>query len=198
METFVLFGDRPFNEYEHERFAIIAKNINNMSDLEVLMYKDNFEDLLKQQVNRYALRPVNMPFEDKIVDLIDKPNHHGSHFFAEYTLMITGDAELLKLDPYNNGYIEFPIPVSVKTNVISFEIDTYFNSDDLTPKIMADIKKDYNIIKEYISKTLLYLNNESQKFNLRLEEFIIPILAKKVRAAYRHSIIKQQLNFKDL
>ena len=193
MESFILFGDRPFNEYEHERLAVIAKNINNISDVELLMYKDNFEDLLKQQVKRYALRPVDMPFDDKVVDLIDKPNHHGSHFFAEYTLMITGDAELLKLDPYNKGYIEFPIPVKVNTNVISFEIDTYYNSDDLTPKIMDNIKKDYNLIKDYISTTLLYLNNESQKFNLRLEEFIMPILARKVRAAYRHSIIKQKL-----
>ncbi len=196
MESFILFGDRPFNEYEHERLAVIAKNINNISDVELLMYKDNFEDLLKQQVKRYALRPVDMPFDDKVVDLIDKPNHHGSHFFAEYTLMITGDAELLKLDPYNNGYIEFPIPVKVNTNVISFEIDTYYNSDDLTPKIMDNIKKDYTTIKDYIITTLLYLNNESQKFNLRLEEFIMPILAKKVRAAYRHSVIKQKLNFK--
>jgi hypothetical protein len=196
METFILFGERPFNEYEHERLATIAKNINNMSDVEVLMYKDNFEDLLKQQVKRYALRPINMPFEDKIVDLIDKPNHHGSHYFAEYTLMITGDAELLKIDPYNNGYIEFPIPVTVKTNVVSFEIDTYFNSVDLTPKVMENIKKDYHTIKEYISTTLLYLNNESQKFNLRLEEFITPILAQKIRAAYRHSVVKQKLNFK--
>lgn len=196
MEKFILFGKRPFNRYAYQRLLAIEENINTLSDIEVLMYKDNFDDLVKKLVSNYSLLPVNISFEDKLVDLIDKPDKKGSHYFVEYTLMITGDATLLELDPYNNGFIEFPIPVTVKTNVISFEIDTYYASEDIPGSIMKDIKQDYDMTKDYITKTILHLNNESQKFNLKLEEFIIPILGQKMRKAHKHSVIKQKLNFK--
>lgn len=195
METFVLFGERPFNDYAYNRLSGIAKNINSMSEIEVLMYKDNFDTLVQKLVASYSLLPVSISFEDKLVDLIDKPDHNGSHYFAEYTLMINGDSNLLQLDPYNNGYVELPVPVIIKTNVISFEIDTHFSSEELTEAVINNIKRDYTMVKEFISTTILYLNNESQKFNLRLDEFITPILAQKMRTAYNHTVVKQKLNF---
>ena len=195
METFVLFGERPFNDYAYTRLTNIANNIYSMSDVETLMYKDSFEDLVKKLVAFYSLQPVNISFEDKLVDLIDKPENKGSHYFAEYTLMVTGDSGLLHLDPYNNGYVQLPVPVLVKTNVISFEIDTHFSSEDLPEAIIKNIKEDYIVVKDFIATTILYLNNESQKFNLRLEEFIIPLLAKKMRSASMHMDVKKKLNF---
>ncbi len=166
-----------------------------MSDVEALMYKDSFDDLVKKLVATYSLKPVNISFEDKLVDLIDRPDKKGPHFFAEYTLMITGDGTLLHLDPYNNGYVELPVPVLVKTNVISFEIDTHFSSEEIPEDVIKNIKHDYEVVKEFIATTILYLNNESQKFNLRLEEFIVPLLAKKMRSANTHMDVKKRLNF---
>lgn len=196
MEKFILFGKRPFNNYAYDRLQSIAENINSLSDIELLMHKDTFDKLVKKLVTIYSLQPVNISFEDKLVDLIDRPDDEGSHYFAEYTLMIEGDAELLQLDPFNSGYVAFPMPVVVKTNVISFEIDTNFSSEELTDSVMKEIKKDYDLIKDHISSSILQLNNESQKFNLRLEEFITPILARRMRKAFKHTLIKQKLNFK--
>lgn len=196
MNQFILFGQFPFSRYAHIRLVSIAKSIESMSDVEVLMYKDSFEELTKKLVSAYSLLPVDISFDDKIVDLLSKPDPNGNRCFVEYTLMIKGDPDLLKCDPFSLGYVSLTLPVSVKTNVISFEIDTAQYSEDLSAEAMGAVKRDYDNIKEFITTTLLALNNESQKFNLQLEEFIIPILAGKMRAASNHSMLKDKLNFK--
>jgi hypothetical protein len=196
MNPFILFGQFPFSRYAHIRLVSIAKSIESMSDVEVLMYKDSFETLTKQLVNAYSLLPVDISFDDKIVDLLSKSEPNGNRCFVEYTLMIKGDPDLLKCDPFSLGYVSLTLPVNVKTNVISFEIDTAQYSEDLSAEAMSKVKSDYDTIKEFIMDSLLALNNESQKFNLQLEEFIIPILAGKMRAASNYSTLKEKLNFK--
>lgn len=196
MNPFILFGQFPFSRYAYVRLASIAKSIESMSDIEVLMYKDSFEELTKKLVSAYSLLPVDISFDDKIVDLLSKPDPSGHRCFVEYTLMIKGDPDLLKCDPYSLGYVSLTLPVIVKTNVISFEIDTKYYSEDLSPEAMSAVKHDYDTIREFIASNLLALNNESQKFNLQLEEFIIPILARKMRAASHYVDIKDKLNFK--
>ena len=52
------------------------------------MYKNSFEDLTNKLVSSYSLLPVDISFDDKIVDLIMSPDHHDKRIFAEYTLMI--------------------------------------------------------------------------------------------------------------
>jgi hypothetical protein len=196
MNQFILFGQFPFSRYAHIRLASIAKSIESMSDVEVLMYKDSFETLTKKLVNAYSLLPVDISFDDKIVDLLSKSDPNGNRCFVEYTLMVKGDPDLLKCDPFSLGYVSLTLPVIVKTNVISFEIDTAQYSEDLSAEAMTVVKRDYDTIKEFIVSSLLALNNESQKFNLQLEEFIIPILARKMRAASNYSTLKDKLNFK--
>jgi len=196
MNHFILFGQFPFSRYAYIRLASIAKSIESMSDVEVLMYKDDFESLTKKLVASYSLLPIDISFDDKIVDLLSRPDAVGDRCFVEYTLMITGDPDLLKCDPFSLGYVSLTLPVALKTNVISFEIDTAHYSQDLPAEAMSAIRRDYDSIREFISSTLLALNNESQKFNLQLEEFIIPILAKKMRAASHYSSLKERLNFK--
>jgi len=196
MNHFLLFGQFPFSRYAHIRLLSIAKSIESMSDVEVLMYKDNFEELTKKLVTAYSLLPVDISFDDKIVDLLSKPDSNGNRCFVEYTLMIKGDSDLLKCDPFSLGYVSLTLPVSLKTNVISFEIDTTQYNEDLSPEAMNGVKRDYDSIKGFVTDTLLALNNESQKFNLQLEEFIIPILAGKMRSASYYSTLKERLNFK--
>jgi len=194
MDQFNLFAERSFNAYAHGRLSAIAKSINNMSDVEVLMYKTDFETLLKRLIKTYSLKPVSVSFDDKLVDLVTRPYRDHTRYFAEYTLPVTGDAELLPLCPYK-APANFVLPVTVKTNVLIFEIDTHYYNANLTPGVMEQVKHDYDLIKDYITTTLLYVNNESQKFNLELEKFILPILANKLRAAQKHTEIKQALNF---
>lgn len=195
MDTFNLFAERSFNAYAHERLSAIAKSINHMSDVEVLMYKTDFEVLLKRLVKMYALKPVTVSFDDKLVDLVARPFRDHTHYFAEYTLSVTGDTNLLGLCPYKSG-VNLKVPVEVKTNVLIFEIDTHYYNENLTPAVMENVKQDYDVLKDFITTTLLYLNNESQKFNLELEKFIVPVLAHKLRAAQNHTEIKKRLNFK--
>lgn len=196
MNPFILFGRLPFSRYAHIRLVSIAKSIESMSDVEVLMYKDSFEELTKKLVGAYSLLPVDISFEDKLVDLLSKPDPSGNRCFVEYTLMIKGDPDLLKCDPFSLGYVSLTLPVNVKTNVISFEIDTAQYSENLSAQAMNKVKGDYDTIKEFITDSLLALNNESQKFNLQLEVFIIPVLARKMRAASHYSMLKDKLNFK--
>lgn len=195
MTAFHLFGQLPFSRYAYLRLASITKSIESMSDVEVLMYKHQFEELTRKLVKAYSLLPIDISFEDKVVDLLNKPDARGNRCFVEYTLMINGDPELLKCDPFNLGYVSLSLPVSVKTNIISFEIDSWQYSDDLSAETMASVKRDYDTIKEFIASTLLALNNESQKFNLQLEEFIVPVLAKRLRQASHYVDVKNKLNF---
>lgn len=200
MNHIILFGQFPFSRYAHNRLVSIAQNIEAMSDVEVLMYKDSFEDLTKKLVNAFSLLPADILFDDKVVDLLHKQSPEGQRCLVEYTLMIKGDPELLACDPYSLGYVSLTLPVKIQTNVISFEIDTEHGSrdgvTDLPEEAMRKVKQDYETIKAFITGTLLALNNESQKFNLQLEEFIIPMLAKKMRAASNYSAIKSKLDFK--
>lgn len=200
MTHFILFGQFPFSRYAHKRLVSIAQNIESMSDVEVLMYKDSFEDLTKKLVKAFSLLPVDILFDDKVVDLLNKRSPEGQRCFVEYTLMIKGDPELLSCDPYSLGYVSLSLPVKLRTNLISFEIDTehgsHYGATDLPEEAIHKVKQDYETIKAFITDTLLALNNESQKFNLQLEELITPMLAKKMRTASHYSAMKNKLDFK--
>ena len=193
--SFNLFAERPFNAYAHERFSAIAKSINNMSNVEVLMYKNDFDGLVRQLVKAYSLAPVSVSFEDKLVDLTSRPYRDHDRYFAEYTLSISGDINLLTLCPYKPGFVKIVVPAEIKTNVLIFEIDTQYYNANLTQSVMENVKRAYLIIKDFISESLLYLNNESQKFNFEIEQFIIPVLANKLRVAQNHVEIREKLNF---
>ncbi len=193
---FNLFGERPFAAYAQERFASIAKAINKMSDVEILMYDKNFDELIHRLVFDFYLAPIDISFDDKLVDLTGKPYREHTRYYAEYTLMIKGDPNLLLLDPFSAGAAKMTLPVEVKTNVLIFEIDTNYYSDDLTATVMQTVKFEYEKIKNFICFTLLHLNNESQKFNFQLENFIIPILTNKLKKAHHNTHIRQKLNFK--
>jgi len=193
--SFNLFGEKSFSDYAFERFKHIARAINKMSDVEVLMYEKNFDELIKKVVNDYYLSKIDVSFDDKLVDIIGKQHSNHTRYFVEYTLMINGDPELLTIDPYRN-FIQKFLFVEVKTNVLIFEIDTNYFSDELNATVMQTVRYEYNEIKKFICDTLLHLNNESQKFNLQLEDYIIPILISRLRKAHYNSQLREKLNFK--
>lgn len=193
--SFNLFGEKSFSDYALERFKHIARSINKMSDVEVLMYEKNFDELIKKVIGDYYLSKIDVSFDDKLVDIIGKQYSNHTRYFVEYTLMINGDPALLTIDPYPNFIKKF-LFVEVKTNVLIFEIDTNYFSDELNATVMQTVRYEYNEIKRFICDTLLCLNNESQKFNLQLEDFIIPILVNRLRKAHYNSHIREKLNFK--
>ncbi|MBA3682182.1 MAG: hypothetical protein H0W73_13640 [Bacteroidetes bacterium] len=193
--SFNLFGEKSFSDYALERFKNIARAINKMSDVEVLMYESNFDELIKKIVDDYYLSKIDVSFDDKLVDVVGKQFANHTRFFVEYTLIINGDPQLLTIDPYRN-FIQKFLFVEVKTNVLIFEIDTNYFSDELNATVMQTVRYEYNEIKKFICDALLHLNNESQKFNLQLEDFIIPILVSKLRKAHYNSHIREKLNFK--
>ncbi len=193
--SFNLFGERSFSDYALERFKHIARAIHKMSDVEVLMYEKSFDELIKKVMDDYYLSKIDVSFDDKLVDIIGKPFDNHVRYFVEYTLMINGDPELLTIDPYPNFIKKF-LFVEVKTNVLTFEIDTNYFSDELNATAMQTVRYEYNEIKRFICDALLHLNNESQKFNLQLEDYIIPILLDRLRKAHHNSHLREKLNFK--
>jgi hypothetical protein len=193
---FLLFGEKPFDAYALEKFSGIASDIERMSDVEALMYKDSFDELVHKTVSSYRFKNLDISFENKLVDLIDRPFKNRSRIFAEYSLVVTGDPYFLGLTPYNTSYKTFNLPVEVKGNVLAFEIDTHYHQEELSPEITVFVKKEYEIIKKYILDTLYNLNQTILFYNSELEKFVIPLLANKLRKAERCLKIKEALNFK--
>jgi hypothetical protein len=195
-KRFLLFGEKPFEVYAREKFSLIASAIERMSDVETLMYKDSFEELVRKTVNSYSFPSLNISFENKVVDLVGKPYHKYTRYFAEYSVIVDGDPYFLGLSPYSSGYRSVNLMVEVKENVMSFEIDTQYFNEELTRSVTAQVKWEYDRIKKFITSTTQNLNETIAHYNRELEKFVIPHLADKLRKAERCWKIKESLNFK--
>jgi len=193
---FLLFGEKPFEVYARERFSHIASAIERMSDVETLMYKDSFEELVRKTVTTYSFPSLEISFENKVVDLVGKPYHKYTRYFAEYSLIVRGDTYFLGLSPYTSGYRSVNLMVEVKENVMSFEIDTQYFNEELSSMVTAHVKWEYDRIKRFITGTLGNLNETIAHYNRELEKFVIPHLADKLRKAERCWKIKEALDFK--
>lgn len=193
---FLLFGEKPFEAYAREKFSLIASAIERMSDVEVLMYKDSFEELVRKTVNSYRFPALEISFDNKVVDLVGRPYHKYTRYFAEYSLIVKGDPYFLGLSPYSSGYRSINLMAEVKENVLSFEIDTQYFSEELTAPVTAQVKWEYDRIKKFITSTLSNLNDTIAHYNRELEKFVIPHLADKLRKAERCWKVKESLNFK--
>jgi|GEM_PF-2119242 len=193
---FLLFRERPFEAYALEKFSEIASDIDNMSDIEALMYKYCFDELVQKTVDAYKFKPLDISFENKMVDLIDRPYRDRSNFHAEYSLIVTGSPYFLGLRPLHESYLPFDLRVEVKGNVLSFEIDTNYHHEELSPGITVLVKQEYDLIKKYILHSLYNMNRTIGFYNSELEKFVIPLLADKLRKAERCLKAKEALNFK--
>ena len=195
-KRFLLFGEKPFDAYALEKFSAIASDIDRMSDVEALIYKESFEELVQKTVNTYAFTRLDISFENKMVDLIDRQLKSGNRIFAEYSLVVTGDAYYLGLTPYQSGFRQFNLPVELKENILAFEIDTFYHNEELLPEVMEAVKTEYERIKKYILDCLYNINQTIMYYNSELEKFVIPLLANKLRKAERCVKIKEALNFR--
>lgn len=193
---FLLFGETPFERYALERFSFIASGIERMSDTEILMYKEDFGALVSKVISAYLFPDVNISFENKMVDLVAKRGATGRRYFAEYSLVVTGEPYCLGLIPCRPGRNKFRLPVELKENFLSFEIDTCYHSEELPPEITSAIRVEYDRIKEYITASLDDLNQTILYYNAEMEKFVVPLLADKLRKAERCWKIREALNFK--
>jgi hypothetical protein len=193
---FLLFGEKPFDVYARERFADISVGIDQMNDVEALMFKDDFDGLVKKTSDFYAFTHLEISFEEKVVDLVAKNDRARTRYFAEYSLAVKGDPYFLGLSPYTSGYRPVDLMVDLKENVLSFMIDTRYHREELTPDVTEHVKKEYLRIKRFISETQQALNETIDYYNGELEKLVIGQLANKLRKALRGEKIRQSLNFK--
>jgi hypothetical protein len=193
---FLLFGEKPFETYALEKFSAIASDVERMSDIEAMMYKDSFEELVHKTVSAYCFKKLDVSFENKMVDLIDRPVHMHSNIFAEYSLVVTGDAYFLGLIPYSAPSHPFHLPVMIRGNILSFEIDTHYHKEELSSEITEFVRGEYEAIKKYILDSVYNMNQTILHYNAELEKFVIPLVANKLRKAERGIRIKEALNFK--
>jgi hypothetical protein len=195
-KRFLLFGERPFEDHAHDKFRLVATAIERMSDIEVVMYKDCFEELVQKTVSSYLFPRLDISFENKVVDLVDHIIQSRIRYFAEYSLVVEGDTYFLGLSPGDLSFQPMRLPVYVKGNVLSFEIDTRHHDEELTEEATELVKQEYQKIKDFITETLEHLNKTIDFQNAELEKYVVPLLAKKLRKAERCLKIKEQLNFK--
>jgi hypothetical protein len=195
-KRFLLFGEKPFEDHAREKFAVVASGIERTSDIEVIMYKENFDELVQRTVKAYAFAKIDISFENKVVDLVSHNFQSQTRFFAEYSLVVKGDTYFLGLSPSDLSYTPMRLPVEVKENILSFEIDTRYDDEELNAEVTARVKQEYERIKDFITTNLENLNETIDYYNSELEKFVIPLLAKKLRKADRCLKIKEALNFK--
>jgi len=193
---FLLFGEKSFDAYAREKFAEISVEIGNMSDIEVIMYKDHFYDLVTKTIKAHAFKPLEIQFGQQVVDLVGRQYQYETRFFAEYSLVVKGNIYFLGLTPYLSGYRPVDLLVKTTGNVMSFEIDTCSPVEELSIASTALVKREYDRIKKYITNTLANLNLTIDHFNRELEKFVVPVLADKLRKADRCMAIREKLNFK--
>ena len=193
---FLLFGEKPFDVYARERFADISVGIDHMNDVEVLMFKDDFDGLVKKTADFYAFPHLEVSFEDKVVDLVAKNDRVRNRYFAEYSLLVKGDTYFLGLSPFNAGYRQIDLMVELRENVVSFMIDTRYHSEELTPEVTEHVRKEYLKIRKFISQNQDNLNKTIDYYNGELEKLVIRQLANKLRKALRCEKIRQSLDFK--
>lgn len=194
-KRFHLFGEKPFEAYALEKFSDIAYDIARMSDVEAMMYKYCFDELVQKTVSAYQFKNVDISFENKLVDLINRPYRERSNFYAEYSLMVTGNTYYLGLQPFRRAYLPFILNVTLTGNVMSFEIDTDSQEEELSQEATAMVKEEYDLIKTYIHDSLFNMRHTIDHFNAELEKFVIFLLAEKLRKAERSLKIRESLNF---
>jgi len=192
---FFLFGEKPFEAYALKKFSEIASDIDCMSDIEALMYKFSFDELVQKTVSTYEFKKLGVSFENKMVDLIDRPYQGTPNIYAEYSFVVSGDPYFLGLEPLHKAYLPFQLRVTVKGNIMSFEIDTNYRHEELSTGVMALVKSEYEMVKKYILDSLHNMNRTVDFYNNELEKFVIPLLANKLRKAERCLKIKEALNF---
>lgn len=192
----LLFGEKPFEAFAHERFSMAASGIDMMSDLEALLYKDSFDELVLKTVNTYAFPQLHISFDNKVVDLVSHPFKMHHRYFAEYSLVVTGDTYFLGLSTYNYGRKPFDLLVEVRGNFLTFEIDTGYHCEELTGEVTVQVKRKYEQVRNYINATQNELNQTIEYYNGQLEKFVIPLLAEKLRKAERCLKVREALNFK--
>lgn len=192
----MLFGEKPFDAHALEKFSGVATDIERMSDVEALMYADCFDELVQKTVAAYSFKNLNISFDNKIVDLVERHIHSNRRIFAEYSLVVSGDPYFLGLIPYNAPFNPMSLMVETRGNILTFSIDTRFDNEELSPEVMAFIRLEYDHIKKYILDCQYNMNKTILHYNAELEKFVIPLLANKLRKAHRCLKIKEALNFK--
>jgi hypothetical protein len=193
---FLLFGEKPFDVYADERFSEIAAEVQRMSDIEVLMYRETFDELLAKVLASYAFPELEISFGDQMVDLVEKPGVRGPRMFVEYSLAVKGNPYFLGLSPYVSGYRPVDLNISVKKNFLSFEVDSGHTNEDLPPGATALVKREYDKIKRFITTAENMLNETINYYNREMKEFLTSQLANKLRRAEKNVKIKESLNFK--
>lgn len=192
---FLLFREKPFEAYALDKFSDIARDIDRMSEIEILMYKYCFDELVTKTVSAYQFKNLEVVFENQIVDLIDRPYKGYSNIYAEYSVAVKGDSYFLGLIPFREALLPFNLEVGLRKNVLSFEIDTNYHLEELSEEVTAEVKKEYDLIKRYILDNTKSMNKTIEYFNEELKKFVIPLLAEKLRKAERSIKMKEALNF---
>jgi hypothetical protein len=195
-KRFLLFGEKPFDGHALEKFSRVATDIERMSDIEALMYKESFDELVQKTVTNYSFKNIHISFENKMVDLVERHVNSNKRIFAEYSLVVSGDTYFLGLTPYNAPFTAMNLIVETRGNVMTFEIDTRYHNEELSPEVMAYVRLEYDHIKKYILDCVYNMNRTIMHYNSELEKFVIPLLANKLRKAERCVKIKEALNFK--
>src|SRR5437762_12447917 len=104
-KRFLLFGERPFEDHAHDKFRLISSASERVSDVEAVMYKDSFDEWVQKTVSSYRFPKLEISFENKIVDLLDKIIHSRIRYFAEYSLIVEGDTYFLGLSPGDLSFL---------------------------------------------------------------------------------------------
>jgi hypothetical protein len=193
---FLLFGEKPFEVFVAERFSEIGADVQKMSDVEVLMYRETFDELVSKTLDSYLFPDLEICFEDQMVDLVEKAGHRKPRYFVEYSLAVKGNPYFLGLSPYVSGYRPLDLFVLSKKNFLSFEIDTGHHSEELTPAVTMAVRREYERIKQYITTAEKMLNETIAFHNEEMKEFLTHQLANKMRKAERCLKIRESLNFK--
>lgn len=159
------------------------------------MFKDDFEGLIKKTCDQFRFPELQISFEDKVVDLLTKTDRGRSRYFAEYSLVVTGNPYFLGLSPYTSGYRPVDLLVEVAENVLSFMVDTASYQEELSADSTEKVKREFMRIKQFITETEEHLNRTIEFYNDELEKIVVKQLANKLRRALRCEQIRQALNF---
>lgn len=192
---FYLFGEEAFESYALDRFAEIRDEIEKMSDVEVLMHQDSFDELVQRMAALYAFRKMQVDFSLQVVDLSSRMTQYGKTVFAEYTLPFSGNPYYLGLVPEHGSGNDPKLRILLKKNTFTFEINTCYHHEELPEGIREVVKKEYVRIKKFIQDSLYNLNETVRHYNTELEKLLVLLLADKMRRAQRLQKIREAINF---
>ena len=190
-----MFGEKPFDQFAREKFSDITVGIDHMNDVEVLMFREDFDGLVKKTTDFYMFPQLEIGFDEKVVDLVAKTDRMRTRYFAEYSLIVKGNPYYLGLSPYNSGYRPVDLLVESKENVLSFMIDTRYHSEELSAAATDHVRREFMRIKRFITETQENLNKTIDYYNAELEKLVVKQLANKLRKAIRCEKIRQALDF---